>query len=234
MLSFYQDFENSKKEIEYYLKFIQKIEENALVLSVLKDSADDFIDLELPKILKANAFIMLYNLVEATVKNNLWEVFEDIKSNNVPYVGLRQEIKNVVLLRKAKFDFKTKDETVAAQVIQIIEKALSNFSEYFPKQKKSIYFESGNLDIDKINAAFKSYGLRPVSQNHKNQEEAFKVTVRNRNKLAHGDQTFGECGKDYSYLQLEIFKNDIFEYLDRTIIETEDFVTMKKYKKTIS
>lgn len=143
---------------------------------------------------------------------------------------MRQEIKNVVLLRKAKFDFKTKDETVAAQVIQIIEKALNGFSEYFPVSKQSIYFEAGNLNIGKIKETFKSHGLSPVSQIHDNQEEAFKVTVRNRNKLAHGDQTFGECGKDYSFIQLEAFKNYIFEYLDRTLIETEDFIVRKKYR----
>ena len=82
----------------------------------------------------------------------------------------------------------------------------------------------------KINQTFTAHGLSPVPQRHDNQEEAFKVTVRNRNKLAHGDQTFGECGKDYSFLQLEIFKNDIFEYLDRTLVETEDFIIQQRYK----
>lgn len=230
MLSFHQDFEDSKKEVEYYFRFIEKIESGGVTLTALKDSTDDSIDLELPKILKANAFIMLYNLVESTVKNELWEIFETIKGGNVPYADLKLEIKKVVLLRKTKFDFKTKDETVAAQVIQIIEKALSDFSEYFPKNKKSIHFEAGNLNIEKIKDTFKSYGLNPIHKNHDNQEDAFKITLRNRNNLAHGDQTFGDCGRNYSFLELNSHKTEIFEYLERSLIEVEDFINNQRYK----
>ncbi len=230
MLSFHQDFEDSKKEIEYYFKFIQKIEDGQFMLSQLKDSTDDSIDTELPKILKANAFIMLYNLVESTIKNSLWEIFEAIKGGRISYSDLRDEIKNVVLLGKTKFDFKMKDESIATQVIQIIEKALSDFSEYFPSQKKNIHFEAGNLNIDKIKGTFKSYGLTPVHENHDNQKEAFKITLRNRNNLAHGDQTFGECGKNYSFLELETLKTHIFEYLHRSLIEVEDFIINRRYK----
>lgn len=231
MLSFHQDFEDSKIEIEFYFKFIEKIESGGITLNALKESTEDSIDLVLPKILKANAFIMLYNLVESTIKNELWEIFETIKGGNIPYTELRLEIKKMVLLRKTKFDFKTKDETVAVQVIQIIEKALSDFSEYFPKNKKYIHFEAGNLNIEKIKDTFVSYGLNPIHKNHENQEEAFKITLRNRNNLAHGDQTFGECGRNYSYQELNNLKTQIFEYLGRTLIEVEDFIDNQRYKQ---
>jgi len=230
MLSFFVDYNNCKNEIEYYFRFLDYLESNSSILNSLKIAANDEINLELPKIMKANAFVMLYNLVESTIKNNLWEIFQQIKISQLSYSDLTYELKNVVLLKKAPIDFKTKDETITKQIISIIEKALTDFSEYFPKNKQQINFETGNLDIEKIKNTFISHGIAPVPQTHTDQVEAFSVTVRNRNHLAHGDQTFGELGKNYSFLQINEYKNYIFEYLDRTISETENYILQKRYK----
>lgn len=228
MLPAQRDYIDTKIEIDKYFEFLKKIEDDYVILSNLSDNTYT-IDTELINILKANAYLLLYNLVEATIKNSIWEVYESIRIESVSYQKLRAEIQNITLHNKVKFDFKTKDETIANQVLKIVNHAFEDFSELFPKNKRNIAFESGNLNIERIKQTFKSYGLTPISQRHENQEESFKTTLRNRNNLAHGDQTFKDCGKSKSFQDLDEIKMDIYDYLERILIEIDDYISNKKY-----
>ena len=52
-----------------------------------------------------------------------------------------------------------------------------------------------------------------------------------RNRLAHGEQTFYDVGKDFSVREIEKFKNETFEYLSDVINKIEEFIENKKYLK---
>jgi hypothetical protein len=234
MLSFNDEFTDSKLQIEAYLDFIENIEIKGLTQLTSISSVDIYtLDDSLAKILKANAFLMLYNLIEATVKNCLWEVFSSIKLDNTPYDQLCTEIQNILLLSKIKLEFKTREESVATQVQTIIETVMMDLQAIFPKHKKGIMFPAGSLNVEKIQDTFKKHGLNKVNQIHDSQEDAFRVVVFNRNNLAHGDSTFKECGRQYSLLQLVEYKKHVFEYLDRSISEAEVYIESKKYVKNL-
>lgn len=142
-------------------------------------------------------------------------------------------MQNILLLNKVKADFKTGDASLATQVHRIVESALNDFVRLFPSDKKNIKFETGNLKLGKIQDTFKKHGLRHISESHEDQIEAFNVTVSNRNNLAHGDLTFTECGKKYSLLQLEGYRDQIFLYLDQCINETEAYINARLFARTI-
>ena len=56
------------------------------------------------------------------------------------------------------------------------------------------------------------------------------VEIKNkRNRLAHGEQTFYEVGKDFSVNQLRAFKDETFKYLSNVIANIEMFIFDKQY-----
>jgi hypothetical protein len=68
-----QDFSERSKEVSKYFIFLRNLEQGATKLS-MKSMGDNpskikVVDPELLKTLKASAFLLLYNLVEATMRN---------------------------------------------------------------------------------------------------------------------------------------------------------------------
>ncbi len=56
-----------------------------------------------------------------------------------------------------------------------------------------------------------------------------QATKNKRNRLAHGEQTFYEVGKDFSVNDLFAFKDETFKYLSDVIEKIEMFILDKKY-----
>jgi hypothetical protein len=73
------EFEDRAKEVEIYFQFLRLvIVEKASLTHGLKKPKVIAIDGELAKILKANAFLLLYNLVESSIRDGLRRIYEAI------------------------------------------------------------------------------------------------------------------------------------------------------------
>ncbi|EKP9930575.1 hypothetical protein P4O21_003082, partial [Listeria monocytogenes] len=46
-------------------------------------------------ILKSNSFIMIYNLVESTIKNSVIFMYDEINRHNIRYLDAKDEIKKI-------------------------------------------------------------------------------------------------------------------------------------------
>ncbi|OQX76448.1 MAG: hypothetical protein B6D64_09860 [Bacteroidetes bacterium 4484_276] len=58
------------------------------------------------------------------------------------------------------------------------------------------------------------------------------VEIKNkRNRIAHGEQTFYDVGKDFSVGELNDFKNETFAYLSDIINSIEKFIIDGNYTK---
>lgn len=238
MIDAINDFSDTKIEINKYFDFLKKVNDLSIgtphIHYPINPSKPSYrIDGDVSKILKANAFLMLYNLIEATIKNGIWELLTKIESEGVPYQDLKEELKNIWLDRKVKIEFKTKDSTVVKQLYKVIEDVL-NDSLIFYTDKKQIKFESGNLSIPTIQKTAKIYGFDIVNILHNQEKEAFKDVKDERNNLAHGDKTFLNCGKEYDFSDIEKYKEHVFNYLGRVLQSIETFVNSKSYDVTVT
>ncbi|GAB3514234.1 MAE_28990/MAE_18760 family HEPN-like nuclease [Emticicia fontis] len=234
MLPSKNDFADNKSEIEQYFNFLKAIENGGVNLHNASISVFR-IDTELINILKATTFLLLYNLIESTVRNILWDIHQIIKSDTtVLYSNLQHDLKKVLIGRKVSADFRTTDDTITNQVFSIIETTFNSYSELHPVKKEDIKIDGGNLNMDKLRDAFKKYGINSGLQERSTQQkEAFKDTKTNRNLLAHGDKTFNNCGKDFSFIELEEKKNFIFDFLENKVfVVAEDFINQDRYKVT--
>lgn len=95
-----QDFTERSKEVSKYFIFLKSLEQGTTKLSM--DGKGDsskikVIDPELLKTLKASGFLLLYNLVEATMRNVIEAIFDRLRSEGISYDQIRPELKKIVL-----------------------------------------------------------------------------------------------------------------------------------------
>jgi rubrerythrin len=223
-----QEFEETFKEIDLYFEFLKKIDEGYTALQNF--SGNQFrLSTELSSILKANAYLLLYNVIEATIRNGIWEVFNALSNEAVHYKDLKKELKEILIDRKVNLEFRIKDETIVRQVHEIVEKAFQNSRDLYPP-KRDLKISAGSLTIEKIKEALSKHGIDPVSISHQKQKEVFDETKDKRNDLAHGTITFKSCGSPLVYSELEGTKNYIQDYLQRVLVKIEDYILHQKYK----
>jgi hypothetical protein len=178
---------------------------------------------QLQKILIANGFLLLYNVIEATIRNSILEIYYAIEYDGISFDQLSENLRKIWLeqrtdnLEEGNFRQDTLHDNVSKMIKSILIKETVSLSE----DRLNL---SGNLDARKIRELATKYGFDtpPDGRN--------LVTIKNkRNHLAHGNHTFSEIGKDYTVGDLENFKNETLTFLSDVINKIEIFIADKKY-----
>ena len=220
-----QDYEKSKAEIENYFEFLAIFDNDDTRLQYKKEGEViiEKIQSQFKIILISNAFLILYNLIESTVRNSIIEIYTKIKDDEVSYEGLSEHLKKIWIkqttdnLKEDNYRKTTLHDHVFDLAKDILNKEIIILS------KENLDF-SGNLDAQKIRDLANKIGFN-MSPDGRN-----LVEIKNkRNRLAHGEQTFYEVGKDFSVNQLCVFKDETFKYLSDVIENIEIFIFDKKY-----
>jgi len=222
------DFETRKTEIENYFDFLHVIDDEKTLLKYNKDNemVEEKIPTKLQTILIANTFLILYNLIESTVRNSIVEIYEKIKEEEVSYNDLSDKLKTIWLKQKAKNlkDNNVGESTIKDSIQDIIKNVVENEIILLTKDDIDI---SGNIDARKIRVLAEEIGF-DKSTNEANGQNL--VVIKNkRNGLAHGNYTFYDVGRDYTVNDVNTFKQETFDYLFDVINNIEKFINEKKY-----
>lgn len=228
----FEEFQTRVDETNKYFDFISNVESNNNSV-VAKRGLDGNLeethkfDVDLTRILKANAFLLMYNLIESTVINGIFEIFNSIKNERVSYQKVSLELKKVWLNMKLNHDKNIAKDSIVNQFITLSEEVIN--LTIIEIEKKQIKFQ-GNLDAGRIYDLAKIYGItnHPTFREDTT-GEAFKEIRNKRNLLAHGDLTFKECGKDYTIQQINEYKNHVVNYLELVLKNIEDYINQKNY-----
>jgi len=78
------------------------------------------IDSELINTLKASGFLLLYNLVESTMRNAIEAIFDELQSQGVDYDKIRPELKKVILKNLKKRNSEKIFSSITAIAVDII------------------------------------------------------------------------------------------------------------------
>lgn len=228
----FDEFKTRVDETNKYFDFIVSVESSntSVVSRVNSDGSYSEIykfDIDLTRILKANAFLLMYNLIESTIINGIFEVFNSIKNERVSYQRISTELKKVWLNMKLNHDKNMAKETLVNQLI-ILSEEIINLT-IIEIEKSEIKFQ-GNLDAGKIYDLAKIYGISNHPQFRQDTVgEAFKEIRDKRNSLAHGDLTFKECGKNFTIQQIGEYKNCVIDYLKLILDNIADYINKKNY-----
>lgn len=221
------NFEYSKNEVEEYFSFLEIMENDEVILKYKKEGeiVEKIVPSKIQTIFIANAFLILYNLIESTVRNSIIDIYEKINEDELSYDKLSDNIKNiwingeVINLKEGNYS----NETLSKNIGNIAKNILTQ--EIIQLSKEDIKI-SGNIDAQKIRDLAKNIGFR-ISPNGRNLE----AIKDKRQRLAHGEQTFYDVGKDFTFNELNAFKQETFDYLLDVIGKIEIFITQQGYTR---
>lgn len=170
----------------------------------------------LSRILKANGFLLLYNLIESTVRKSIDAIFSVIHSSSLSYKDLSIDLRKLWVKQESR-------NATFEKITSIAEIVLANELLSFKDDCVSI---SGNIDAQEIRKILKQFGGNEIS-NGRN----LKTIKDKRNNLAHGEFSFSEIGKDYTIQELIMYKNDVKNYLNKVLDEIQQYIENKNYLK---
>lgn len=218
----FQDFNERSKEVRKYFIFLKNLEQGLIRLSMtgmVGKNKIRKIDSELEKTLKASGFLLLYNLVESTMRNAIEAIFEEIKNKEVSFDQVRPEIKIIILKNFKKRKPDKILEKITAISVDIIEASFD---------KEDLF--SGNIDGRLIKQISNNYGFSCKTDSRKTGNgDDLLIVKSNRNDLAHGVKSFAEVGKEKSPDELLKISKQVIKYLKEILKNIETYLTNQDY-----
>lgn len=216
------DFQERVEEINRYFAFLEKLGQETTQLSVLKDDGQREnipLDSQLIKTLKANSFLLLYNLVESSMRNAVTAIFDELKNKKVSYNLVSTEIKKIVIENFKKrspenIHFKIRD--ISTDIIA------AGF------QSQELF--SGNIDKKEVRKTARNFGFSFNTEYNKTKHgESLDMIMNKRNDLAHGNKSFAEIGKDITVEELLKIKEEVTAYLEQILNNINQYITGQDY-----
>ncbi|RXS93979.1 MAE_28990/MAE_18760 family HEPN-like nuclease [Acinetobacter junii] len=215
-------------EAENYINYLKKIEKRGTRIKIGPSPNLLEIDREFLKISRANGYLILYNLVEATIYEATTGLYKHLEYNISEIDNLIDDLK-VLVFRGI--------QTSTQENLNLFKNSLtldfrnSIFQICFDKLKIKKMF-SGNLDARKIREFAQDHGISLTllaECNHGGRLNEIKTT---RNDLAHGSASFSSKG-EVSAETLEALCKETGYYLKSVIISIDDFLKNQKYHKVM-
>ncbi|HEY8746605.1 MAG TPA: MAE_28990/MAE_18760 family HEPN-like nuclease [Tepidisphaeraceae bacterium] len=211
------DFKTRAEEVNRYFRFLREFEAKRVVfqgnssgklgMSMVEQAA-------LFKTLKANFFLLLYNLVESTVKNAIEAIFDEFKSRGVSFDECRLEVRKIVLANLKRHNVDKILPSLSALSVDVVATTF---------RKEELF--SGNVDGRRIRHVADAYGFRSPS---KKCDQLLTVKT-SRNDLAHGNKSFGDIGRDYDVDRLEEIRKETTAFLEEFLVNVADYITTRAY-----
>ncbi|MDU4962354.1 MAG: MAE_28990/MAE_18760 family HEPN-like nuclease [Sporomusaceae bacterium] len=214
-----------KIEIANYINFIDKLEDDEFFQ---KHKNEDKIDsTSIRTSIKASTILMLYNLVESILTKSLIKLHEVIISKNLKYEDINEAIKSMILIYYHSVMDKTENiHNSIDHIKKLVSFVRGNSAMMLSYNELSKFYTlySGNLDSKEIISVLQKYGI-------KFDERASELkTIKDlRNKLAHGEASFEECGRALTIQQISAMKERTFNYIDNMIMSVEEFINQEHY-----
>lgn len=220
-------FNDRKNEIDLYYQFIDFLD-NIEKEDGEKSINDILFNKDLEKIVRANALLMLYNLVESTLVNGIEEVYSVFRQDGITYSQVRHEIKEIWFNYRFSnaYDKKACFDTYKKTAEKIITSIMLNEPLELDRKATGI---SGNLDADSIRDVCKKHGIQFNSPEECHGGVKLGKVKEQRNQLAHGTLSFVECGRDFTVIDLHEIKIEVGKFLNGFIDAIESYYDNKEY-----
>jgi len=216
------DFNTRVSEINGYFLFLEGLIREEIKLAVVGNEGEmqiRAVNSELAKTLKANSFLLLYNLIESSMTNAIEAIFDELESQKVSFNSVRLELKKIVLQN-------FKDRSHQSVYKQITDISLDIIKVGFKRDKVF----SGNIDGDKITDTARQFGFSYDTDYAKTKHGKGLYDIKKkRNSLAHGHKSFAEVGRDTGISDLITSKDEVVEYIRQILQNIESYLNSKEY-----
>lgn len=234
-IELYELFRQRCAEVSRYIEFLEIIANNRSV--TLAGEAEGGMQLimggelsrELTKTLRANAYLLLYNLVEATMTNAIDAIHKAVDGDNLGFDQLSVNLQNIALSHFKRAIKDNHDAAIDGRV-HPIEIAMARLG----YDREKIF--SGNVDCGEIRSTAKRYGFQTADPNLSGRPilRQLKDVRDKRNALAHGRLSFEQCGHDTSpeYLCKVHYQTTV--YLRSVLRSVSHYLRGRKYAAVLT
>lgn len=215
-----EDLQTLTDEINDFLELIKFLDKTSKIVDETESSYS--INDSLKDTLKGEVFLLLYNLIESTLRESITHIHEVLKGEEIHFNQLRPEFRKEILNR-AKSDKIGINNLCQSTAVDIsIQLLAATF-------RANIIF-SGNIDHQEVCKQAKIYGFKTESDYGETKHGvSLKLIKDKRNDLAHGNFSFSEIGKSYSVEQINEFSKEVFNYLDSITTHISNALIQKDY-----
>ncbi|MFS1236805.1 MAE_28990/MAE_18760 family HEPN-like nuclease [Enterococcus lactis] len=210
-----KNFEKLVKEIDLFLELLEYMEnqligfENDCSIFVLEIVDKDKCEAVF-KSLKSNVILMMYNLIESTVRLTMNAYYDEFNDKKLSYKSLVEEIKKTWI--KQSLGMAKNGDSIQKSIYEMIELAVEEESTV------EISFEqftlSGNADLREIKEIMKNHGIEYDEKNFKTFGGSLKSIKDMRNSLAHGNVSFQDNGRELTISELKEYQSQTYQCLN--------------------
>jgi len=235
MAALQADFRQQVRAIYRYLRMLQFIDQGSSQLVARGAETPWPIDLTTTHILKASVYLHLYNLIEATVRSALARVAQEIEKENLTFGELTKEWQASWLKTTGRSTEALSAEARLASLLEIATHIVSQNTVAFEPD-----LPGGNVDDRRIENLLKRHGV--TLRLHKTLLVRVKSPILNdlgplgvvrlrRNELAHGLDSFEQCGRGASVTELTTWAVVVTKYLRQVIAHCEIYIDTRGFKE---
>ncbi len=242
LLNAYIDYSDKLQDINDYLELTNTLDniKNPTLLGesiTSNESVSLAIQRNLKKTLRSSTYLLLYNLIESTMTACIDAIYSNLRKLEIQHHSqhtdyfifqLRDSIRKHILKQYGSI-FSTDG------IITISNRRISVFNTIIDKgyDKKDLF--NGNIDYAVIREEAKKFGfnVRPINppEGVFDPEDILNIKT-NRNILAHGSETFSECGNRLSIGEMSKKFNSTVNMLNAVFIAIDNYLVSESFYET--
>ncbi|CAO3352028.1 MAE_28990/MAE_18760 family HEPN-like nuclease [Azospirillum melinis] len=220
------NFDRRKKEVTHFFQFVELVFNKKPDLSFGEDFGDNHaFTRRITKMLLANGYLVIYNLVEATMTNLLDAIHVEVCSVEGGFERLRKELQILILKR-----LRDRNLSELEKMPERIGRGMVQYALDTAPEDRKVF--RGNVDARKIKEASERYGFSfeiDYEATNYNGGKRLVLVKSWRNKLAHGSHSFVECGDASSVDELKKISMEAISYLECVMAGVEKYISQKEY-----
>ena len=238
--TFLTTYEDRKKELRDFFNLLEFLEkkENAKDESGFSEfekifhngeNRISFTYQQLINILKSNASLMIYSIIEFTVANLVESIYDEIKVQKLSYIDVSDSIKKLwsESALKSATDPNASFNTFFKKHEEVVQDILCcHIAKITAKQT----LPAGNLDGKTIKDTFAAHGITVFTQSENYRPDLLRIIKDNRNNLAHGSVSFVEALQMQSIADIKGNATTIIFFLDELIVLVKEYIEQQKYR----
>jgi hypothetical protein len=224
-----ESFEERVQEVEKYLRVLEKLEAPSVVLFDKSTGREKRVFEEGSlKVMKATVFLLLYNLIESSIRSAFGELYKSVINSGMPAHELTVEFRKLWI--KQRFGSIDLDSACSRTFRELTEALIEELTQDLPidldEDKLPV---SGNLDSDAIRHVCRFHGINLQIHTQAFGGGELRTVKRHRNALAHGNTSFSDCGQQYAVSDLQRIKRQAVIFVRGVLKSVDKFISSNGY-----
>ncbi|HLG55098.1 MAG TPA: MAE_28990/MAE_18760 family HEPN-like nuclease [Vicinamibacterales bacterium] len=219
------------RELEIYMRFLALIDQKSAALRVPYGEVwrTRRVDERIVKILKANFFLLLYNLVEASVRDGFRNLYSAMRADGSTVRAIKEELRLLWIDAAVdKLTPQTANQDSYREVTRrLVKGAVDDVAASL--RIEDLRF-GGNLDAASIRRTCQEHGVSFKTHPRARGGEKLRLVRDRRNDLAHGSLSFAECGRDYTLPQLVEIRRETLVFVRGILRNVERYAAKKTFR----